>query len=124
MADGKAGRPKKQIDKTEFEKLCALQCTMSEISSWFECDKKTLIAWCKREYGVEFSTIYAEKAERGKISLRRKQFQIAEKNAAMAIFLGKNYLGQSDRNETIISAGNPAPERLVFDFGGGEDKAD
>ena len=44
--------------------------------------------------------------------------------AAMAIFLGKNYLGQSDRNETIISAGNPAPERLVFDFGGGENKAD
>lgn len=115
----KAGRPKKEIDKTEFEKLCALQCTMSEICAWFDTTKKTLIAWCKRTYQTDFSTVYAEKAEYGKISLRRKQFQIAEKNAAMAIFLGKNYLGQSDRNETIISAGIPAPERLVFDFGGG-----
>lgn len=117
----KAGRPKKEIDQTEFEKLCALQCTQKEIESWFDVSDKTLFAWCKNTYGVNFSVIRAEKAERGKISLRRKQFQIAEHNAAMAIFLGKNYLGQSDRNETIISAGNPAPERLVFDFGGNKE---
>ena len=30
------------------------------------------------------------------MSLRRAQFRLAEKSAAMAIFLGKNYLGQSD----------------------------
>ena len=120
----KMGRPKKEIDKTEFEKLCALQCTYKEICAWFEITDKTLNSWCKATYEKTFSDVFAEKAERGKISLRRKQFQIAEKNAAMAIFLGKNYLGQSDKNETIISAGNPAPERLVFDFGGGNDKAD
>ena len=32
-------------------------------------------------------------------SLRRIQFKLAETNAAMAIFLGKTYLGQSDRRE-------------------------
>lgn len=119
-----AGRPKKEIDKEDFEKLCALHCTQKEIEAWFNVSDKTLFKWCKEIYGVNFSVIQKEKAERGKISLRRAQFQLAEKNAAMAIFLGKNYLGQSDRQETIISAGTPAPERLVFDFGGGNDKAD
>lgn len=35
----------------------------------------------------------------GKMSLRRKQFALAEKNANMAIFLGKNYLDQKDKQE-------------------------
>jgi hypothetical protein len=35
-----------------------------------------------------------------KIRLRRNQFKLSEKNAAMAIFLGKNYLGQKDVVET------------------------
>ena len=30
------------------------------------------------------------------MSLRRAQFNLAKTNAAMAIFLGKNYLGQKD----------------------------
>ena len=41
-----------------------------------------------------------KKREKGKISLRRAQFRLAEKSAAMAIFLGKNYLGQRDAVET------------------------
>lgn len=92
-------RPKKEIDKTDFEKLCALQCTQEEICSWFDVTDKTLQAWCKRTYKEGFSEVYAKKREKGKISLRRAQFRLAEKNAAMAIFLGKNYLGQSDKVE-------------------------
>lgn len=92
-------RPKKEIDKTDFEKLCALQCTQEEICSWFDITDKTLQAWCKRTYKKGFSEVYAQKREKGKISLRRAQFRLAEKNAAMAIFLGKNYLGQSDKVE-------------------------
>ncbi len=98
-----AGRPRKEIDKREFEKLCALQCTMSEISAWFECDKKTLIAWCERTYNAEFSTVFKEKSETGKISLRRRQWQLAEKSPAMAIFLGKNILGQTDKMEQTVN---------------------
>lgn len=98
-----AGRPRKEIDQREFEKLCALQCTMSEISAWFECDKKTLIAWCERTYNAEFSTVFKEKSETGKISLRRRQWQLAEKSPAMAIFLGKNILGQTDKMEQIVN---------------------
>ena len=89
-------RPRKEINKTEFEKLCGLQCTHEEICGWFDITFKTLDSWCKREYGQGFSNVFAEKRGIGKISLRRSQFRLAEKSAAMAIFLGKNYLGQRD----------------------------
>ena len=102
-----AGRPRKEINQIEFEKLCALHCTRSEICAWFDVTDKTLINWCKETYnGADFSTVFKEKSEKGKISLRRMQWQLAEKNTAMAIFLGKNILGQTDKMEETIKDGN------------------
>ncbi len=92
----KGGRPLKHIDQTEFEKLCALQCTKEEICGFFGVTDKTLENWCKRTYGAGFSEVFKEKRGMGKISLRRNQFQLAKKSAAMAIFLGKQYLGQTE----------------------------
>lgn len=89
-------RAKKEIDSKIFEGLCKLQCTEAEICSFLEVSDKTLTAWCKRTYGEGFSDTYKKKSEGGKISLRRAQFRLAEKSAVMAIFLGKQYLGQSD----------------------------
>lgn len=91
-----AGRPRKQINQEEFEKLCALQCTKEEICGWFDVTDKTLEKWCNETYEEHFSDVFSKKRVAGKISLRRAQFQLAQKNASMAIFLGKNYLGQSD----------------------------
>ena len=90
-------RPKKHVDQKEFERLCSFQCTMEEICAWFDVTAKTLERWCKETYGASFSIVFAQKRAVGKISLRRAQFQLAQKNAAMAIFLGKNYLGQKDK---------------------------
>lgn len=111
MAKGKAGRPFKEIPKLDFEKLCHLQCTQQEICDFLEVDHKTLTKWCKRTYGKEFSQVYMEKRAGGKIALRRAQMRLAEKSAAMAIFLGKNILGQSDypednRHEDAIKEAN------------------
>lgn len=105
-----AGRPKKDIDKKQFENLCAIQCTLTEICGWFGITDKTLEAWCKREYGKNFSEVFAEKRAAGRISLRRYQFQQAEKNPTMAIWLGKNWLGQSD-TPSEEGASNAAAEK-------------
>lgn len=92
----KMGRPKKQIDRLAFEKLCALQATELEIANFFDCSDETLNRWCKETYEKTFVDIYKTLSAGGKMSLRRAQFRLAEKNAAMAIFLGKQYLGQRD----------------------------
>lgn len=89
-------RPHKKIDQKSFESLCGLQCTLEEICSFFDCCSDTLETWCKRTYKQGFSEVFRQKRGAGKISLRRAQFRLAEKNANMAIWLGKNYLGQSD----------------------------
>lgn len=90
------GRPRIEIDKDSFEKLCGIQCTLVEIAQFFKCCEDTIESWCKREYKVGFSEIYKKFSSTGKISLRRAQFRLAETNASMAIFLGKQYLGQTD----------------------------
>lgn len=89
-------RPRKQLDQKQFEQLCGMQCTRDEILAWFDITDKTLDAWCKRTYGKGFSAVFAEKKGVGKISLRRMQWHLAERSAAMAIHLGKNILGQTD----------------------------
>lgn len=89
-------RPHKKIDRKNFESLCGLQCTLDEICGFFECCTDTLENWCKRTYKQGFSEVFRQKRGAGKISLRRSQFQLAQKNASMAIFLGKQYLGQRD----------------------------
>ena len=92
------GRPSKinKIDQNQFEKLCALQCTKEEIAGFFNVSPDSIENYCHKFYNDTFSAVFAEKRAAGKISLRRAQFKLAEKNAAMAIFLGKNYLGQRD----------------------------
>ena len=90
------GRPRKEIDNKIFENLCGLQCTLEEIAGVFDCSADTIERWCKREYGETFAEVYKKHSAKGKTSLRRTQFKLAEKSAAMAIFLGKNYLGQKD----------------------------
>lgn len=95
----KMGRPQIEIDQRTFENLCGLQCTLVEISGWFHCSEDTIERWCKRTYGLTFAESFKMHSGQGKISLRRAQFQLAERHPAMAIWLGKQYLGQTDRLE-------------------------
>lgn len=107
------GRPRKEIDKIEFEKLCGMQCTEDEICAWFTTTRKTLDAWCKRTYRKSFSTVFGEKRGIGKISLRRTQWKLAEKSVPMAIWLGKQYLEQKERTEAEIGATEPV--KVIID---------
>lgn len=95
----RTGRPAKEFDKELFEQLCGIMCTEEEICGIFKTTDKTLANWCQRTYGLNFSEAHKRYSAQGKLSLRRYQFKLAQKNAAMAIFLGKNYLGQRDEVE-------------------------
>lgn len=96
----KMGRPLKQIDQKLFEGMCRIQCTQEEMCDLLECNVDTLTDWCKRTYNQTFSEVFRQKRGQGKVSLRRMQWKTAEAgNVTMQIFLGKNFLGQSDKQE-------------------------
>ena len=93
-----AGRPKFKIDYEAVRKLASIMCTEREIASFLGCDERTL------QRDAEFCRIFKEGKETGKMSLRRMQWKLAEKSYAMAIFLGKQYLGQKDVIENQVTS--------------------
>ena len=103
-------RPHVEIDEDQFKKLCGIQCTLDEISAWFKCSPDTIERWCKREFSMGYAEAYKIWSADGKISLRRTQFKLAEKNVAMAIWLGKQYLGQRDNVDMSIETAESAKE--------------
>jgi hypothetical protein len=97
----KGGRPRAVIDWDKLEKLVHIQCTGEECAAILDVDYDTLDANIKRKYGFGFSEYFKKKGAGGKASLRRRQFAMSENNVTMAIWLGKQYLGQTDRNEEV-----------------------
>lgn len=105
------GRPTKEFDKKAFADLIGFGCSQEEIC-WFFRDKDTgipanadtLSRWCKRTYGMNFQEFKKQNELMPlKIQLRKNQLELSKKSAAMAIFLGKNYLGQSDKIEQVVT---------------------
>lgn len=92
-------RPRIEINKEQFESLCNLQCTLEEIAGFFKCSEDTIERWCERTYEESFADTYKKHSQNGKISLRRYQYRLAEKHPAMAIWLGKQWLGQTEKIE-------------------------
>ena len=86
-------RPKKyKIEGIEVEKLAQYGCTNTEIADFYGCSKDLI----KKSY----STFALKGRSKGKIRLRQLQWKSAENgNVSMQIWLGKQVLGQSDKQE-------------------------
>ena len=106
----KRGRPKKQLNYEAIEKLASIHCTQDEIASFLGVSVKTL------QRDKEFCRLYKKGMDEGRMSLRRTQFKLAERNPAMAIFLGKQYLGQTDKVETTIATIDDSLRNEIEDF--------
>jgi hypothetical protein len=103
-------RPQIQIDWQKFDLLCALQCSLSEIACEFDCSEDTIERAVKREHKISFAEYFALKRGKGKISLRRKQYQKAmDGDTTMLIFLGKQWLGQADKQSTELTGKDGQP---------------
>ena len=91
------GRPKKyNIDTDQVEKLAGLGCTNTEIGSFFGCSPD-LIEKSYSEYLIKGR-------EKGKIRLRQWQMKAAQNgNVAMLIWLGKQILGQTDKQDITVT---------------------
>ena len=94
------GRPKLILNeegKQLVEILAGYMCTDEEIAASLHTTVNVLTNANNKE---TFGECKKRGVDAGKASLRRKQFKLAERNASMAIFLGKNYLGQKDYPDT------------------------
>ncbi|HEY5236118.1 MAG TPA: hypothetical protein VIJ14_08070 [Rhabdochlamydiaceae bacterium] len=90
------GRPEKPIDWSQFEGLCALQCTQGEIANILHVNEDTVRSRVLDHYGEDYSAVYKRFSAPGLCSVRRNQFVLSKKNATMAIWLGKIWLNQID----------------------------
>lgn len=115
------GRPRKtwggeQI--AQFKSMCGMMCTEDEICAVMGVTKPTMnklinrhlfeeITGREREEGDEdlkFSDAFDVYAAQGKASLRRMQYKAAQAgDRTMLVWLGKQWLGQSDRSEISVS---------------------
>ena len=86
-------RPKKyNIDTEQVEKLASFGCSNTEIASFFGCSKDLI--------SKSYSTNIAKGKDKGKIRLRQLLWKSAERgNVAMQIWLSKQYLGMTDKQE-------------------------
>lgn len=93
--------PPKEINLDQVLYWIELQATAEEIAGAFRVSVDTLDNRLKIAFGMGFSDLKKRCSGMSKISLRRFQFQQAEKNASMAIWLGKVWLGQKEVKEEI-----------------------
>jgi len=94
------GRPKFKIDYKQVEQLTSIHCTQEEIAAALGCSVDTL------QRDEEFCGIYKAGLENARKSLRRRQWDAADEgNITMLVWLGKQYLKQSDKSEQDVTSG-------------------
>ena len=121
-----AGRPKKPVDLELVAKLSRIQCTVEEIASCLN------VSASKLHHDEQFLQVYEKGRDEGRKALRRLQFEAAmgeeprpllddngkvmldqkdrpvftggrPPNIVMQIWLGKQWLKQTDRMETDVT---------------------
>ena len=100
----KIGRPCKLLPTDailkQIEELARIQCTQREAAA--------VMGVCLNTFTTFLGThkkardVWEMGRDEGLVSLRRNQFKTAETNPTMQIWLGKQYLGQSDKQDTSV----------------------
>ena len=119
LQESGGGRPIKLISEAGMAfiaKLAGIMCTDEEIAAMMS-DQYVSVSvdtLTNENNGATFAECKEKGQAQGKASLRRNQFKLAENNASMAIFLGKNWLGQTDKQEVKTELGGDG--NIVFNI--------
>ena len=83
---------KHDIPADKVKLLASFGCSYIEIGKYFGCSEGVI--------RKRFKTEYEQGREEMKLSLRQMQWKNAQQgNTALLIFLGKNFLGQTDKSQ-------------------------
>lgn len=112
---GPGGPPQKIIDWEKVDQLLIAGCKGTEIAAHLGIHSDTLYLRCDKEKGVSFSTYLQEKRAVGNTLLRAAQFDeaVRKRDRGMLVWLGKNRLEQSDKEE-VRHKGNIPVEVVNF----------
>ena len=89
-------RPRKQVDPKQIELFASIGCKVEEMASLMGVSKHLLHR--------RFATEIEKGRSKLKMSLRQWQLDAARKgNVVMQIWLGKQYLGQTDKIEESVT---------------------
>lgn len=98
----RVGRPRLELDEGVIARLAGRGCSTRAIASILDCSEDTL----QRRFAALIRKSWAG----GKIGLRCAQFELAMKgNSRMLIWLGKQYLGQSNSGARDAQADPAGP---------------
>jgi len=124
MADEKhaGGRPR-SLDDVDFEKVALLgrfRATHETMAEFFDVSVRTIERYMKDDTS-EFCRVYKKAFAECKMSIAEAQVHSAlEGNATLLIWLGKQHLGQIDRQEVKqdVEVTNITVTRIGKDLGG------
>ena len=115
----KVGRPEIKVDWAKVDQYLRAQCNGTGIAGIIGVHPNTLYLKCEEDNKMSFSDYSAQKKGEGQELLRAKQHLTAmEGNVTMQIWLGKQYLAQSDKNELTGKDGKdliPTIKGITFD---------
>ena len=106
-----------EIKDDELYQMAYLQCTIKEAAAFYGIRGESLVQRFIKE--PRLRRIWDAGKSHGKIQIRTNQFNLSAENANMAMFLGKNYLGQRDKFEIeqeAIAAKNTLAELSTSDL--------
>lgn len=108
----KPGRPRAYIDWDRVAFLLEAGCSAQSIAEEMGIARNVLYDRCQRDNNIDFSTFTRQNALKGEHLLHKTQYETAlSGNVPMLIWVGKNRLGQSDKQE--IEHTNKSLEALV-----------
>lgn len=100
----KRGRKKIAIDYEKVENYAARMASYDEIADIMGVNTSTL------ERDPEFLRHHKKGMQKGRVALRSKQFELAMAgNPTMLVWLGKQVLGQRDKQDTEITGKDGSP---------------
>ena len=101
-------------DIADVEGLCKINCTDEEIAAFYGVSAKTVQR--EKKINKAFNQAIETGRNSGRLSLRRKQVEIAmDGNPTMLVWLGKNYLNQTDKNPEDVNQEAP-PVSINFEI--------
>lgn len=115
----KPGRKQIKINWNLVKQYLKAQCSAEGIAGIIGVSRDTLYGRCPKDLGIGFDELRQEMRETGKELLRKTQFDLAvQGDKAMLIWLGKQYLGQSDKTDSVTEIKSDLPVTISINRSG------